>query len=192
MLEKIIPSAVVVAVITTVESAIIAGRFSLRVFLSLLTHWIDIEEICHLHVENSSGLQVHIDKVIWTMPVDRNDEMEMRVNVAKLANYIDDDDVNNLASNRNTAAGMPQSLSFYTMFYKMIIDGEIKLNENMANMFENKHVYNAMISSIKRYVKQQQHVGKIREMTYTRIRGIVIHRHTHTHAREKNAIEVKL
>lgn len=87
-------------------------------------------------MENSSGLQVHIDKVIWTMPVDRNDEMEMRVNVAKLANYIDDDDVNNLASNRNTAAGMPQSLSFYTMFYKMIIDVEIKLNENMANIFE--------------------------------------------------------
>lgn len=89
---------------------------------NLLTHWFDIEEICHLHVENSSGLQVYIDKVIWTMPGDRNDEMEMRANVAKLANYIDDDDGNNLAGNRNTAAGMPQSLSFYTMFYKMIRD----------------------------------------------------------------------
>ena len=34
--------------------------------------------------------QVYIDKVIWTMPVDHNDEMEMRVNDAMLANYIDD------------------------------------------------------------------------------------------------------
>ena len=75
-------------------------------------------------MENSSGLQVYTDKVIWTMPVDRNDEMEMRVNVAKWANCIDDDDdVNKLASNRDTAAGMPQSLSFYTMFYNRIING---------------------------------------------------------------------
>jgi hypothetical protein len=81
----------------------------------------DIEEICHLHVENNSVLQVHIDKVIWTMPVDHNDEMEMRVNAAMLANRIDDD-ANRSANNRDTAAGMPQSLSFYTMFYKMMIE----------------------------------------------------------------------
>ena len=63
--------------------------------------------------------QVCIDMVIWTMPVDHNDEMEMRVNVAMSANRIGDDgDANTSASNRDTAAGMPQSLSFYTMFYK--------------------------------------------------------------------------
>ncbi len=54
------------------------------------------------------------------LPVDHNDEMEMRVNVAMLANRIDDD-ANTSASNRDTAAGMPQSLSFYTMFYKMMM-----------------------------------------------------------------------
>lgn len=64
-------------------------------------------------------LQVYIGRVIWTMPVDHNDEMEMRANAAMLANRIDDDDANSSANNRNTAAGMPQSLSFYTMFYKM-------------------------------------------------------------------------
>jgi len=69
-------------------------------------------------VENNSVLQVYIDKVIWTLPVDQNDEMEMRASDAMLANRIDDDDANNSANNRNTAAGMPQSLSFYTMFYK--------------------------------------------------------------------------
>ncbi len=63
--------------------------------------------------------QVYIDKVIWTMPVDHNDETEMRANVAMLANRIDD--ANTSANNRDTAAGMPQSLSFYTMFYKMMM-----------------------------------------------------------------------
>ncbi len=67
-------------------------------------------------------LQVYIDKVIWTMPVDHNDETEMRVNVAMLANRIGDGDANRSANNRDTAAGMPQSLSFYTIFYKMTIE----------------------------------------------------------------------
>jgi len=55
------------------------------------------------------------------MPVDHNDEMEMRVNAAMLANRIGVD-ANRSANNRDTAAGMPQSLSFYTMFYKMTIE----------------------------------------------------------------------
>jgi hypothetical protein len=73
-------------------------------------------------VENNTVLQVDIDMVIWMMSVDHNDEMEMRVNDAMLANRIDDD-ANKSANNRNTAAvvAVPQSLSFYTMFYKMTI-----------------------------------------------------------------------
>lgn len=76
-----------------------------------------MEEICHLHVEDSSALQVYIDKLIWTMPVDHNDEMEMRVNDAMLAIHIDD--ANNSVNKRDTAASavvVPQSLSFYIMF----------------------------------------------------------------------------
>ncbi len=54
------------------------------------------------------------------MPVDHNVEMEMRANVAMLANRIDDD-ANKSANSRDTAAAMPQSLSFYTMFQKMMM-----------------------------------------------------------------------
>jgi hypothetical protein len=71
-------------------------------------------------VENNSVLQVYIDKLIWTVPVDHNDEMERRVNDAMLAIRIVD--ANRSANNRNTEAAVvavPQSLSFYTMFYKM-------------------------------------------------------------------------
>ena len=58
------------------------------------------------------------DKVIWTISEDHNDEMEMRANDAMLAIRIDD--VYRSVNNRNTAAveAVPQSLSFYTMFYK--------------------------------------------------------------------------
>ena len=78
-------------------------------------------EICHLQVENSSGLQVDIDKVIWTIPADHNDEMEMRVNGAMLVIHIDD--VNRSVNNRSTVTeAAPQSLSFYTMFYKIMIE----------------------------------------------------------------------
>jgi hypothetical protein len=83
-------------------------------------------EICHLHVENNSVFQVDIDKVIWTMPVDHNDEMEMRVKVARQAILrIDGEDANRSANSKNTAVEavvVPQSLSFYTMFYKMTIE----------------------------------------------------------------------
>ena len=75
-------------------------------------------------MKDSNVLQVYIDKVIWMMPVDHNDEMEMRVNDAMLAIRIDDD-ANMSANNRDTAAvveSVPQSLSFYTMFYKMTIE----------------------------------------------------------------------
>jgi hypothetical protein len=76
-------------------------------------------------VEDNSVLQVDIDKVIWTMPVDHNDEMEMRVNDAMLAIRIDVVGANRSANNRDTAVAavvaVPQNLSFYTMFYKMMI-----------------------------------------------------------------------
>jgi hypothetical protein len=75
-------------------------------------------------VEDNSVLQVDIDKVIWMMPVDHNDEMEMRVNDAMPAIRIDVVGANRSANNRDTAAALvavPQNLSFYTMFYKMMI-----------------------------------------------------------------------
>ncbi len=68
---------------------------------------------------------MYSDKVIWMIPVDRNDEMEMKVYDAMLAIRIDDDDANMLANSRDSAAEVelvPHSLSFYTMFYKMTIE----------------------------------------------------------------------
>ncbi len=71
-------------------------------------------------------LQVYNDKVIWTISVDHNDEMEMKVHDAMLVIRIDDDE-NMLANNRDIAAEVvPVShyLSFYTMVYKKsIVDG---------------------------------------------------------------------
>ena len=75
-------------------------------------------------VVSNSAVEVDIDKVIWTMLVDRNDEMETRANDAKWASRTDED-ANRLVNSRDTAAMVvvvPQSLSFYTMFYKMIIE----------------------------------------------------------------------
>jgi hypothetical protein len=71
-------------------------------------------------VKDSNVLQVYIDKVIGTMSVDHNDEMEMRMYGAMLAIRIDD---GMLVNSRDTAAVVvPHSLSFYTMFYKMTIE----------------------------------------------------------------------
>ena len=70
-------------------------------------------------------MQVHIGTVIWSMPADRNDEMERREDDARLAIRIgegDGDDENTLVNNRNTAMAVPHSLSFYTIFYKMTIE----------------------------------------------------------------------
>jgi len=58
------------------------------------------------------------------IPVDHNDEMEMKVYDAMLAIRIDDD-ANMLANSRDSAAEVvpvAHSLSFYTMFYKMMIE----------------------------------------------------------------------
>lgn len=66
--------------------------------------------------------QVYIDTVIWTMLADHKDEMEMRVNDAMLGIHIDD--ANKSVNKRDTAAAalvVPQSLSFYIMFYKMTL-----------------------------------------------------------------------
>jgi hypothetical protein len=85
-------------------------------------------------------LQVCIDKVIWMMPVDHNDEMEMRVNGAMLVNYIVDGDANTSVNNRNTAAvvAVPQSLSFYTMFYKMMIEDRCRSQKRKKRRVEDK------------------------------------------------------
>ena len=74
--------------------------------------------------------QVHSGKATWRRSGDRSDEMELRVNGAKRAVRIDD--ANRSANSRDTevvveaaaAAAVPQSLSFYAMFYKVIIEGE--------------------------------------------------------------------
>lgn len=76
-------------------------------------------------MESSSARPVGIGKVIWTTPVDRSDEMAMRATDATLA--IRTADANRSESSRSTAAeAVPQSLSFYTMFYKMISEGGCK------------------------------------------------------------------
>lgn len=68
-------------------------------------------------------LKVCNDKVIEMILVDHNDEMEMKVDDAKLAIRIDDDDDENTLANRRDieveVVPVPHSLSFYTIFYKM-------------------------------------------------------------------------
>ena len=84
-----------------------------------------------MYVENNSVLQVCIDKVIWTMPVDHNDEMEMRVNDANSTIRMDEDADRSVKS-RNTmvkVVAVPQSPSFYPMFYKMMMEDKPRVCE---------------------------------------------------------------
>ena len=95
-----------------------------RRLVLLLTHAVGTAATCHWYSESSTGAQVRSGKAIWRSG-DRNDEMELRVNDAKLAMRIDD--ASRSASSRDSevlAAAVPQSLSFYAMFYKVNIDGE--------------------------------------------------------------------
>lgn len=69
-------------------------------------------------------LKVYNGKVIERMKIDHNDEMEMKVDDARLAIRIDDD-VDMMANSRDIAAEVvpvPHNLSFYPIFYKMTIE----------------------------------------------------------------------
>lgn len=182
------------------KSVIIRDKWSLidvRFFeLTFLTHWLDIEEIFHLHEMDSNVLRVHIDMVIeMLMMIDHNDGMEMKVYDASLSNYIDDD-ANMLVNSMDIAAEVvlvPHSLSFYTIFYKMTIldrkvDEEEKRDsavieeekrEDKIEMMrcicsvrrEDAHMHSSFLTTIQEYTKHQHSTKKNEE------------NNTHTHTR---------